>query len=98
MALRKLKNRQQDEFIVEQHGGEDYVYLPLGKYVVAAPGVCGGRPTLKHTRMDARWVMMYLRNGRTAKELAQAHNVPVAAIEEVKPRASVYDDEKSYAW
>ncbi len=92
-----MKNRQQENLVIEQYGGEDYIYLPLGKYVVAAPGICGGRPTLKYTRMDARWVMGYLDLGRTAEELAGTHNVPVAAIEEVKQLSSVYDYEKSYA-
>ena len=73
-----------------------YEYYPLGEYVVAARGVCGGRPTLKYTRMDARWVMAYLKLGRTAEELAETHGVPVAAIHEVV-RSSRYDYERSYA-
>jgi uncharacterized protein (DUF433 family) len=32
--------------------GEAYEYYPLGNYVVRAPGVCGGRPTFKYTRID----------------------------------------------
>jgi uncharacterized protein (DUF433 family) len=58
--------------------------------------VCGGRPTLKYTRMDARWVMMYLQQGRTKQELAEFHDVPVAAIDEVIDLANVYNYEKSY--
>ncbi len=81
----------------EIHGGEVYEYVPLGKYIVAAPGVCGGRPTLKYTRMDARWVMMYLKEGRTAEDLAVTHRVPVAAIREVIKLKDDYDYEKSYA-
>ena len=30
--------------------GESYEYVPLGKHVVAAPGICGGRPTFNYTR------------------------------------------------
>jgi len=33
-------------------GGEPYEYYPLGEYIVIAPGVCGGRPTFKGTRLD----------------------------------------------
>ena len=95
MALRKKKNFS-EEFITETVNGEPYQFIPLGTYVVASPGVCGGRPTLKYTRMDARWVMAYLQNGRTLKELSVAHNVPVAAIKEVQELAKVYDYEKSY--
>lgn len=78
------------------YGGDVYEYYPLGKYVVAARGVCGGRPTLKYTRMDARWVMMYLQNGRVAEDLAATHRVPVAAIHEVVKLSSVYDYERAY--
>lgn len=84
------------EMVREIYGGDPYEYLPLGEYVVAARGVCGGRPTLKYTRMDARWVIGYLKLGRTAEDLAAAHGVPVAAIDEVVKLQSVYDYEKSY--
>lgn len=84
------------ELVREVYAGDPYVYLPLGKYVVAARGVCGGRPTLKYTRMDARWVMAYLKLGRTAEELAETHGVPVAAIHEVVRLSKVYDYERAY--
>ncbi|HEX8844215.1 MAG TPA: DUF433 domain-containing protein [Pyrinomonadaceae bacterium] len=84
------------EMIREIYGGEVYEYYPLGEYVVAARGVSGGRPTLKYTRMDARWVIGYLKLGRTAEDLAAAHAVPVEAIYEVVKLQSAYDYEKSY--
>ena len=84
------------EIVREIYGGEVYEYVPLGAHVVAARGVCGGRPTLKYTRMDARWVMMYLNAGRSPEELATTHNVPVAAIHEVVALSSVYDYERAY--
>jgi hypothetical protein len=40
------------ELVRETVGGEPYEYYPLGQYVVIAPGVCGGRPTFKYTRLD----------------------------------------------
>lgn len=85
------------QMVREIYGGDVYEYYPLGKYVVAARGVCGGRPTLKYTRMDARWVMMYLNHGRTPEELAATHGVPVAAIHEVVELQSSYDYERAYA-
>lgn len=84
------------EIVRELYGGEVYEYYPLGQYVVAARGVCGGRPTLKYTRMDARWVIGYLKLGRTAEDLAAAHGVPVEAIREVVKLQSAYDYENSY--
>ena len=82
--------------ISETYGGDLYEYFPLGEYVVAARGVCDGRPTLKYTRMDARWIIAYIKMGRTVEELAVAHGVAVAAIREVIELQSVYDYEKSY--
>ncbi|MEJ7616486.1 MAG: DUF433 domain-containing protein [Pyrinomonadaceae bacterium] len=85
------------ELMRENYNGDVYEYLPLGKYVVAAPGVCGGRPTLKYTRMDARWVIGYLNLGDTPEQLAERHKVPVAAIHEVVALQKQYDYERSYA-
>lgn len=45
------------KLVVEMYEGEPYEYYPLGKYVVAAPGVCGGRPTFKYTRIDAKYAL-----------------------------------------
>jgi uncharacterized protein (DUF433 family) len=84
------------ELVREVYAGDPYVYLPLGKYVVAARGMCGGRPTLKYTRMDARWVMGYLKQGVPAEELAARHRVPVAAVREVMKLSAVYNYERSY--
>ncbi len=75
---------------------EIYEYYPLGKYVVAAPGVRGGRPTMKYTRMDARHVIGWLKIGRSREDLATAHDVSVAAIDEVVKLQAIYDYEKSY--
>ena len=97
MASKKRNPVATLELEREIYGGEVYEYYPLGKYVVAAPGVCRGRPTLKYTRMDARWVLMYLKEGRTAEDLAATHRVPVAAIHEVVALQNKYDYERSYA-
>jgi len=55
----------------EIYGGELYEYYPLGKYIVAAPGVCGGRPTFKYTRLEVRMILAYLAEGRTIAEIVQ---------------------------
>ena len=84
------------ELVSEDLNGQVYQYYPLGKYVVAAPGVCGGRPTLKGRRLDARHVMGYLRTGDTPEQLAQDFKLPLEAIQEVVELAKVYDYEKSH--
>lgn len=97
MVMRRNPVAEDQGLVRENYGGDVYEYVPLGKYVVAAPGVCGGRPTLKYTRMDARWVIGYLKLGRSPEELARTHRVPVAAINEVVALQKKYDYERSYA-
>ena len=70
------------ELVCEVVGGEPYEYYPLGEYIVAAPGVCGGRPTFKYTRIDVRHAIGLLAGGRTIEQVAQSYRVPVAAIQE----------------
>ena len=40
------------EPMTEVVNGELYQYYPLGRHVVRAVGVCGGRPTFKYTRIE----------------------------------------------
>ena len=68
--------------VCEVVGGEPYEYYPLGEYIVAAPGVCGGRPTFKYTRNDARHALSLLSGGWTLEEVAQSYEVPVDAVKE----------------
>jgi len=63
-------------------GGEPYEYYPLGHYIVAAPGVCGGRPTFKYTRIDVRHALGLLAAGRTVEQVAHGYEIPVEAIRE----------------
>jgi uncharacterized protein (DUF433 family) len=63
-------------------GGESYDYYPLGKYIVAAPGVCGGRPTFKYTRIDVRHALGLLAAGRTVEEVASSYEIPIEAVKE----------------
>lgn len=57
----------------EVRGGETYEYFPLGKYVVAAPGICGGRPTFKYTRIEAGFVLDLLASGWTIDEVIKEY-------------------------
>lgn len=58
-----------DQLWREFYAGDPYEYYPLGQYIVAAPGVCGGRPTFKYTRIEVRMVLAYLAEGRTIAEI-----------------------------
>jgi len=58
---------------VEIYGGEPYEYHPLGKYIVMAPGVCGGRPTFKYTRIDASLILALLSTGDTIERLVKGY-------------------------
>ena len=79
----------------EVYGGEVYEYYPLGEYIVAAPGICGGRPTIKYHRLDARHILGFLRRGDSPELIARNYQTPVEAVREVVELASAY--EKSYA-
>ena len=57
----------------EMRGGEPYEYYPLGQYVVAVPGVCGGRPTFKYTRLEVSVVLALIAAGETVEQAVQAY-------------------------
>ena len=57
----------------ETRGGEPYAYYPLGKYIVAAPGVCGGRPTFKYTRVEAAFILDLLAAGWSIEKVAREY-------------------------
>lgn len=58
------------ELVHESVGNEAYDYYPLGEHVVIAPGVCGGRPTFKYTRLEVSTVLALLADGRSIDEVA----------------------------
>lgn len=59
----------------EEYGGEIYVYYPLGEYVVVAPGVCGGRPTFKYTRLEVSMVLAMLARGESPEDIARNYDL-----------------------
>jgi uncharacterized protein (DUF433 family) len=69
-------------------GDESYEYYPLGEYIVAAPGVCGGRPTFKYTRIDVRHALSLLVAGHTVEQVAKGYEVPIEAVKEALRLAS----------
>ena len=68
--------------ISETVGGELYEYYPMGEHVVRAPGVCGGEPTFKYTRIGVRHALGLLSAGRTLGEVAEAYGIPTGAVQE----------------
>ncbi len=70
------------KLVCEMVGGEPYEYYPVGRYIVAAPGVCGGRPTFKYTRIDVRHALGLLAMGHTVEQVAHEYKIPVEAVRE----------------
>lgn len=73
------------ELVRETVGGVPYEYYPLGEFVVIAPGVCGGRPTFKYTRLEVSSILALLRDGRSLDEVVAEYaqsNLRTAAIRE----------------
>ena len=95
--MSRKKNPATIELVSEIYGGEVYEYYPLGEYVVAAPGVCGGRPTIKYHRLDARYVIGNIEQGQTPEQVAKTYDIPVAAVREAIALQSQFDYEQSYA-
>ncbi len=61
------------KLVVEMYGGEPYSYYPYGKYIVVAPGVCGGRLTFKYTRIRVEFILQRLASGRTIPDLIESY-------------------------
>ncbi|GMV34520.1 MAG: hypothetical protein DCC59_05240 [Chloroflexi bacterium] len=61
------------KLITETVGNEAYQYYPLGKFVVRAPGVCGGRPTFKYTRIEITGTLDRLAAGETMDEILSGY-------------------------
>ena len=81
-------SQREKKRIHEVVGGESYEYYPLGEYIVAAPGVCGGRPTFKYTRIDVRHALSLLAGGRTVEQVAKGYEIPIEAVKEALQLAS----------
>jgi uncharacterized protein (DUF433 family) len=63
------------ELVREMVGGEAYEYYPLGEYVVVVPGVCGGRPTFKYTRIDVSVILALISNGEKIEKIVQDYSL-----------------------
>ena len=70
------------QLVTEIVGGEPYEYYPMGEHIVRAPGICGGRPTFRYTRLDIYHVLREVARGRALDEVATAYSVPREAVSE----------------
>jgi len=61
------------KLITEMVGGELYQYYPLGKHVVRAIDVCGGRPTFKYTRIEITGTLERLAAGEDIGEIVKGY-------------------------
>jgi uncharacterized protein (DUF433 family) len=59
--------------------GQVYEYIPLGKHVVSAPGVCRGRPTFKYTRIEVAGILRWLCAGNSVDKLIGGYGGRVTA-------------------
>lgn len=66
------------KLITETVGKEPYQYYPLGKYVARAPGICGGRPTFKYTRIEITGTLDRLAAGETIDEIMAGYRGKVS--------------------
>ena len=75
--------------LVREPMGQDwYEFYPLGQYVVVAPGVCGGRPTFKGTRLEVQVALDLLAEGwsvpQICDEYAASELTPLAVAETIE--------------
>ena len=73
----------------EIYGDYVYEYYPLGKYVVAAPGVCGGRPTFKYSRLEVRMILALIAAGETIEQVVQNYSLSRLTPEAVSEAISL---------
>ncbi|MEZ4735061.1 MAG: DUF433 domain-containing protein [Caldilineaceae bacterium] len=64
------------QLIREIVGGESYEYYALGAYVVRAPGICGGRPTFKYTRIEVSFILNRIAQGKSIEYIVDAYHDP----------------------
>ena len=72
------------ELIQENVNGELYEFAPLGRYIVRAVGVCGGRPTFKYTRIEVAGALDRLAAGESLESIVSGYGgkVPREAVQE----------------
>jgi uncharacterized protein (DUF433 family) len=87
------------KMVSEMVGGEPYDYYPPGQYIVAAKGVCGGRPTFKYTRIEIAGTLTRVAAGESIDHIVEGYRgrVPRQAIEEAIAIAPCVESRKEPA-
>lgn len=67
----------------EMIGEVSYEYIPLGEHIVIAPGVCGGRPTFKYTRLEVSTVLTRIAQGDTIETIVDMYHQSNLSIDAV---------------
>lgn len=83
------------KLVCEIVGSEPYEYYAVGRNIVVAPSVCGGRPTFKYTRIDVRHALRLVAAGRAIEQVAKGYEIPVAAVREALTLAAKAFDQKA---
>jgi uncharacterized protein (DUF433 family) len=62
--------------------GAPYDYYPIGRYIVRALGVCGGRPTFKYTRIEVAGTLDRVNAGENIADIVEGYDgsVPYEAV------------------
>ncbi len=89
--MRAVKSKPSLQPVFEMFGGERYEFYPLGKFVVAAPGVCGGRPTFKYSRLEVSVILSRIASGDTVEQLVRAYSSSNLSPEAVKEAIQLAD-------
>jgi uncharacterized protein (DUF433 family) len=84
-----------DGLVHELYNGRIYAYYPIGRHIVSSPGVCGGRPIVKGTRIDARHLTGRIRAGDSQDQIAADYSGTVSreAVEEAVRLEEEYGEE-----
>ncbi len=82
---------RQAESVTEAVGETIYTYYPLGEHVVVAPGICGGRPTFKYTRVEVSMILSRLASGETIRDVVEEYALSRLSTEAVQEAVQLAD-------
>lgn len=90
--MNRIQSKPQKRRLVrEVYGGDVYEYYPLGEYIVAAPNVCGGRPTFKYTRLEVSTILALIATGESVQQITQAYGLSRLTPDAVKEAVRLAD-------
>ena len=87
-----INSTHSPQLVREMLAGEPYEYYPLGEHVVVAPGICGGRPTFKYTRLEVSLVLSLLAAGYTIDRVIDEYQLSHLTREAVQEAIHLADE------